>query len=175
MILASLLLLSTPLRHSEVSWVEVCVATAFTMVLPWLYLLWSTYRGTVTDLHVTRRGQRHKIFALTAVSIGLGLLLLSLMGASQRIFVEVLSILAGLLMVAVINLWWKVSVHMAVGCYVALQLCTSLALVPPVLAFIAVLSWSRIRSQQHTPSQVCGGVIVGIAVSYLSGWIAMLS
>lgn len=144
------------------------------MVLPWLYLLWSTYRGTVTDLNVIRRGQRHKIFALTAVSIVLGLLLLSLMGASPRIFVEVLSILAGLLTVAVINLWWKVSVHLAVGCYVALQLCTSLALVPPVLLFIAVLSWSRIRSQQHTASQVCGGIIVGVAVSYFSCWIAML-
>jgi len=78
-------------------------------------------------------------------------------------------------MVAAINLWWKVSVHMAVGCYVALQLCTSLTGVPPVLLFIGVLSWSRIRSQQHTSSQVCGGVVVGIAVSYLSGWIAMLS
>lgn len=153
---------------------EACVATTFTMVLPWLYLLWSTYRGDVTDLHVTRRGQRHKIFALTAVSIMCGLVLLGLLSSSQRIFVEVLSILAGLLMVALINLWWKVSVHLAVGCYVALQVCTSSTLMAPVLLFIAVLSWSRIRSRQHTASQVCGGVFVGVAVGYLGGWIALL-
>ncbi|WP_404289747.1 hypothetical protein [Glutamicibacter arilaitensis] len=173
-LLVSLLLICTPLRHNETSWVDAVVAAAFTVIIPWLFLLLSKFRGGVSDLHVTQRHQRHKIFALTAVSILCGLALLGWLGASSTMFIEVLSILAGLLTVALINLWWKVSVHLAVGCYVVLHISTSDAFLAPAILFIALLSWSRIRSNQHTASQVCGGVIVGVVISFVSSQLALL-
>ncbi len=167
--LATLLLLSAPLRHDQVSWPEALIAAAFTTIIPWLVLVVAKMRGKVTDLHVTQRHQRHWLYALTAGSILGGLLLLWLLDAGGAIFREVLAILLGLLVVSVINLWWKVSVHLSVGTYVALQASDSIgSLMPVVVAGIAILSWARIRSGQHTASQVCGGVLVGVAIHYAS-------
>ena len=66
-----------------------------------------------------------------------------------------------------INLRWKVLVHLSVGIYAALQAANGMGgSMPLVLAGIAVLSWARIRSGQHTASQVCGGVLVGVVIHY---------
>ncbi|WPR65603.1 hypothetical protein SLW73_04570 [Glutamicibacter protophormiae] len=93
------------------------------------------------------------------------LLLLWAMDAGGGIFREVLAILLGLFAVSMINLRWKVLVHLSVGTYAALQAANGMGgSMPLVLAGIAVLSWARIRSGQHTASQVCGGVLVGGAI-----------
>lgn len=166
-ILATILLLVTPWRDSSVRWSESVVAALFTTIIPWLILAGAKLRGKVTDMHVTVRHQRHRIYAYTAGLILCGLLVLQLMDAGAGIFIEVLSILLGLAVVAVINIWWKVSVHLAVGTYVILQIAgAQSALMPLILCFIAVLSWARIRSFQHTATQVCGGVAVGVVIHY---------
>lgn len=161
-LLATLLLLATPWRREGVSVPEAAVATLFTTVVPWAALIAARLRGQVSDLHVTRRSQRHRLFAFTASSILLGVVVLALMGAGSAMFLEVAAMLAGLVVVALINLWWKVSVHLAVGSYCAL----SVAAAEPawVAGFLAVLAWTRLRSAQHTASQVCGGTLVGLAV-----------
>lgn len=166
-IVATLLLVLSPLRDASISWAEAMVAALFTTVIPWILLAVAKLRGKVSDLHVTVRHQRHRIYAMTAALIIGGLFVLWLMDASAGIFREVYCILLGLLVVAIINFWWKVSVHMAVGTYVILQVAgQNTTLMPWVVLFIAVLSWSRIRSFQHTATQVCGGVMVGIAIHY---------
>lgn len=167
--LATLLLLSTPLRRAQVGWSDALVAALFTTIIPWLVLLAAKLRGMVTDMHVTQRRQRHRLYALAAGSILGGLLLLQVMNAGAAMFREVLAILLGLLVVSVVNLWWKVSVHLSVGTYVALQAADGMGgYMPVVVAGIAVLSWARIRSGEHTASQVCGGVLVGVAIHYAS-------
>ncbi|KSU66549.1 hypothetical protein [Arthrobacter sp. NIO-1057] len=166
-IVATLLLALSPLRDASISWAEAVVAALFTTIIPWILLAVAKLRGKVSDLHVTVRHQRNRIYAMTAALILGGLFVLWLMDASAGIFREVYCILLGLLVVAVINFRWKVSVHMAVGTYVILQVAgQNAALMPWVVLFIAVLSWSRIRSFQHTATQVCGGVMVGIAIHY---------
>lgn len=166
-IVATLLLALSPLRDASISWAEAMVAALFTTIIPWILLAVAKLRGKVSDLHVTVRHQRHRIYAMTAALIIGGLFVLWLMDASAGIFREVYCILLGLLVVAIINFWWKVSVHMAVGTYVILQVAgQNTTLMPWVVLFIAVLSWSRIRSFQHTATQVCGGVMVGIAIHY---------
>ncbi|QRQ79487.1 hypothetical protein [Glutamicibacter protophormiae] len=163
--LATLLLLSAPLRREQVSWSEALVSACFTTIVPWLMLVAAKLRGKVTDMHVTRRHQRHRIYALTAGSIVSGLLLLWAMDAGGGIFREVLAILLGLFAVSMINLRWKVSVHLSGGTYAALQAANGMGgCMPLVLAGVEVLSWARIRSGQHTASQVCGGVLVGVVI-----------
>lgn len=174
-ILATCLLLGTPWRDASVRWPEAVVAALFTTVIPWLLLAVAKLRGKVTDLHVTVRHQRHWLYACTAGLILCGLAVLWLMDAGSGIFREVLTILLGLAVVAVINIWWKVSVHLAVGTYVILQVAGhSTGLMPLAVLFTAVLGWARVRSCQHTATQVCGGVAVGISIHYAHQWIALL-
>ena len=174
-VLATLLLLLSPVRDASISWIEALVAGMFTTIIPWMILAVANIRGKVTDMHVTVRAQRHRIYAMTASMIVLGLLVLWLMNSGVGIFREVLCILLGLATVAAINLWWKVSVHLAVGSYVILQAVGhQVELIPVVLLFIAILSWSRIRSYQHTATQVCGGVAVGVVIHYAHQGLALI-
>lgn len=174
-ILATVLLILTPLRNDSVSWGHSVIAALFTTIIPWLILGISKLRGKVTDMHVTVRHQRHRIYLITAALILLGLLVLWLINAGAGIFLEVFCILLGLATVAVINVWWKVSVHLAVGSYVILQATVhQSSLMPWVLLFIAVLSWSRLRSYQHTATQVCGGVAVGVGIHYAHQLLSLL-
>ena len=175
-LLATALLATAPLRDAAISWPAAVAGTLFTTVLPWIMLAVARLRGRVSDMHVTRRSQRHWIYAATAGFIIAGLLVLWLLQAAAGMYREVLSILLGLAVVAAINLCWKVSVHLAVGTYVLLAvLAGTSGLMPLALVFLAVLSWARVRSGEHTASQVCGGVLVGVAVHYgamaLAAWL----
>ncbi|WP_313813333.1 hypothetical protein [Glutamicibacter sp.] len=168
-VLATLFIISSPVRNASVSWAQALVAALFTTIIPWCVLLYAKLRGVVSDLHVTQRQQRHWLYAVTAGSIIAGLLVLRLMDSGRAIYGEVGSILLGLAVVALVNIWWKVSVHLAVGTFVALQFGSgNPGLHPLIICFIALLSWARIKSNEHTASQVCGGVFIGVLVYYAS-------
>ncbi|GAA1409400.1 hypothetical protein AUR04nite_22160 [Glutamicibacter uratoxydans] len=172
-VVATFYIVTSPLRNASVSWSQAAVAALFTTIIPWGMLLSARLRGVVSDLHVTQRQQRHWLYAVTAGSIIAGLLVLRLMNSGGAIYSEVGSILLGLAVVALINIWWKVSVHLAVGTFVALQFGDAIPeLYPLIICFIALLSWARIKSNEHTASQVCGGVFVAVLVYYGSMAIA---
>ncbi|MHC6175641.1 hypothetical protein [Glutamicibacter endophyticus] len=173
-VLGSALLLSTPVRHPEVSWLSAALGTVFTMLLPWSILAVARLRGKVSNIHVSQRHQRHWIYAVTALSMVGGLALLTVIGTATALYVEVGAFAVGLLLVSLINLWWKVSVHLAVGTYVVLHAFADVAPTAVIVLFVALLSWARVRCSEHTASQVFGGVLVGVVVSYLTQWASQL-
>lgn len=78
-ILVTALLILTPLRFSHVSWGQALVAAMFTTLIPWAVLGWARAKGTVDDVHVTRREQRWPLLLVALVSILVGLTLLWVM------------------------------------------------------------------------------------------------
>lgn len=161
-----LVLLSTPLRHPNVAWPETLVATLFVGLIPWAALIWMRVRGRVTDLHVTQRHQRWPILLITLISILGGIGVLLAISAPAQIMAEVLFMLVGLVIVGMVNLVWKLSVHAALITFAALH---CLAFLPGgvhmTVALIALVGWARIRIGHHTPTQVAAGTLVGVLVS----------
>lgn len=72
----------------------------------------------------------------------------------------------GLIVVMVVNVAWKLSVHMAIAAFVwAYQLTVlPLWLVIVLLLAVAALGWARIAARAHTLAQVLAGSVSGLAV-----------
>ncbi|MHA7189732.1 phosphatase PAP2 family protein [Arthrobacter sp. MDT2-16] len=141
------------------------VAVGSTTALPLLVVVALVRRGHLVDHHISDRRQRTPVLAGTLVSIGVGLLLLLLLDAPRVLVGAVLCTVGGVVVVLVVNLWWKLSAHSAVavfvvaGCTVLLGGWACLLLVVP-----AAVGWSRVRLQAHTPAQVLAGYALGAAI-----------
>ncbi|MCC9205171.1 phosphatase PAP2 family protein [Arthrobacter sp. zg-Y769] len=162
-VLVGILLLLQPLLTPGVTWLQGIVAALFTVGLPFAGILWLKRRGRVTDHHVGVRTQRAPILAASAVSLGIGALLLVLMDAPAAMFGEIGGVFIGMMLCLAANLVWKLSVHSAVAAYVGLAL---LAPIPAVGAALALLlasatGWSRVKLGDHTPTQVLAGHVAG--------------
>jgi membrane-associated phospholipid phosphatase len=67
---------------------------------------------------------------------------------------------------AAVNLVWKLSLHAAMAAVVLAS--AALLLHPVALAaspLLALVAWARVRLAAHTPAQVAGGVVLGIAAA----------
>jgi membrane-associated phospholipid phosphatase len=157
------LLLAQPLLRPGVTWLQAVTAAVFTVGLPFVLVLVLKHRGSVTDHHVGVRQQRAPILVASAVSLGLGAVLLTLLDAPTGLFGEIGGVFFGLVLCLLVNLVWKLSVHAAVAAYFALALLVTVPVVGPVLAllFVAATGWSRVRLGDHTPAQVLAGYAAG--------------
>lgn len=162
-VLVGILLLLQPLLSPGVTWLQGVVAALFTVGLPFAGILVLKRRGRVTDHHVGVRTQRAPILAASAVSLGIGALLLVLLDAPVALFGEIGGVFIGLMLCMVANLVWKLSVHSAVAAYVGLALLAHVPIVGAALALLlaSATGWSRVKLGDHTPTQVLAGHIAG--------------
>ncbi|MCC3282085.1 MULTISPECIES: phosphatase PAP2 family protein [Arthrobacter] len=164
-VLVGMLLLLQPLLSPGVTWLQGIVAAGFTVGLPFAGILWLKRRGSVTDHHIGVRSQRAPILAATALSLGIGALVLILLDAPAVLFGEIGGVFIGLVLCMAANLVWKLSVHSAVAAYIGLALLAPVPVFGPALALMlaSVTGWSRVKLGDHTPTQVMAGHLAGCA------------
>lgn len=141
---------------------QAVVAATFTTVLPLAAVLVLVRAGHLTDHHISDRRQRAPVLAGTLLSIGVGLCLLVLLDASWALVAAVWCTVAGVALVLLVNLWWKLSAHSAVAVFVT---CGAVTIAGPaallLLPMPVAVGWSRVRLGAHTPGQVAAGFLVG--------------
>nr|BBH94432.1 hypothetical protein KTA_26310 [Thermogemmatispora argillosa] len=137
---------------------------------PLLYVVLSLRLGLVSDLDLTRRHERWHPFLFCLLSYGLGLLFLLLLHAPRSLeLILGLTLVVGLLLL-VITLWWKISIHAAAlaGAATVLTALYGLIFLPSFLLLVLVC-WSRVVLGRHTLAQVVSGALlsIGLAVGVL--------
>ena len=159
------------------------VSFVFFAAIPVLYVLGMVRRGETESLEVRGREQRTGPYVVGVFSCAVGLLVLALTVKTGLRFIVALACtfplnLAGM---ALINLRWKISIHMAslagfcgILLFVALtawrglppehEAALTLASVIPLLFLLPLLMWARVRVGAHTPAQVFGGAVYGLLV-----------
>jgi membrane-associated phospholipid phosphatase len=124
-----------------------------------------TRRGKLSDIHIGTRTQRAPILAGTAVSIGIGLWVLTLMHAPPALHSLIYAVLLGLVASLLVNLVWKISVHAAVAAILAAMLAS--ATLPLGILWAAIplaVAWSRVQLLAHTWPQVVVGWVLGLVI-----------
>lgn len=141
------------------------VAVFFIAVLPFAVVLVLTRRGRLTDHHISRRSQRAPVLGGAIVSVLLGVGVLTAMGAPAGLMTMIISILAGIVLVLLVNLIWKLSAHTAVAVFFAAAMVIFFGPWGLIAAAMpAGAGWSRVHLGAHTLAQVLAGGAVGLVI-----------
>jgi membrane-associated phospholipid phosphatase len=138
------------------------LAAVFSCLLPLAAVLAMVRTRRVTDHHLGVRSQRALPLSIGIACTATGVVLLAASGAPSELVRVTVSMLAGLVVALVVNLYWKASVHTAVMTGSVILLAT---LSGPLWliagALIPVTAWSRVICRAHTPAETLGGAVFG--------------
>jgi membrane-associated phospholipid phosphatase len=144
------------------------VVLAFGTVVPLAILYGLVRRGTIPDLHVSNRENRSVAFVSVMPSYVSGAVLLLLASAPPIVTAIMLCYLGNSLVMMLISIRWKISVHASGIAGPVAALTFSLGAVATLLlALIVPVGWARIKLRVHTPAQVVAGTLLTIPVTWL--------
>ncbi|NJL03866.1 MAG: phosphatase PAP2 family protein [Chloroflexaceae bacterium] len=131
------------------------------VVPPTLFFVWRLRQGAYSDEDVSNRTQRYELYAFSLANLLVGAGLLWLLNAPPAFLALLASGAAVTLIAALVNLFWKISVH---GSSAASFATLALLYTPVfgVLAWLAALAvgWARVRTGNHTALQVLAGFVL---------------
>ena len=136
-------------------------------ILPILYIIRLEKRGQVSHRHIPIQEQRTRPYVVGSVCYSIGLVVLLVLNAPFAIWGLMFCYITNTLVIAVINLRWKISAH-ATGVTGALA-GAHFAIGPIVLPFYLLLvpvCWARLRLKAHTPAQLFVGSVLGAGLTF---------
>jgi hypothetical protein len=150
------------------------------IIMPSVVFMFLLRRGTIQSLHMTNANERTIpfltviIFQLSTYFLFLKLPLPTLL--PHLVLAGVLSVVLALL----INLLWKVSIHMLgmgglVGTFIGLAVryqVDALHLVMALIVLAGLVGFARLRLNAHTPAQVYTGFVLGVGL--LAGAVVLM-
>lgn len=153
----------------NLKWALAALIFGNTAVLPTVIIWFMLKRGLITSLQMPDRKERTFPFTITAISYFATYFMLRNMGL-PRIFL--LFVLGGAVLVVVvsfINLFWKISIHMAgtgglAGAFAGLMYTQYInaPLLIILLIFLGGLTgFARLKLNTHNQAQVYAGYVVG--------------
>ncbi len=147
-------------------WSYFYLPSFFSGLLPIILLYILKVRGIIGDLMVNERDERLIPFASVFGSYLLGAALLRVYNAPPTIVALMVSYVITSLVMLLITLRWKISIHAAgvAGPSMFLVLRYNLVLWPFLLVTLLVC-WSRWRLRVHTIEQLFGGAILSVIVT----------
>ncbi len=151
------------------------LAALFVCVLPLLLLLLLVRLGKVTDHHVSDRRQRLPVLLMALASILAGLLVLAATGAPASVIAMVLAVVGGVVVLAAVSPFWKISGHAAaISCSAVVAVLMLGAAWTSLLLLIPAVGWSRVVLRAHTLAQVVAGSLFGGVVMAGIWWLLRL-
>lgn len=148
------------------------LAALFVCVIPLVLLLVLVRLGKVTDHHVSDRKQRAPVLLMALGSILAGLMVLQAFGAPPSVVAMVLAVVGGVVVLAAVSPFWKMSGHAAaVSCAAVIAVVMLGAAWWPLLMLIPAVGWSRVVLRAHTVAQVVAGSVFGGVVMAGIWWL----
>jgi membrane-associated phospholipid phosphatase len=163
-VVVSIQLLVSPLTEDGFPGTMVygALAALFVCVLPLILLLVLVRLGKVTDHHVSDRKQRAPVLLMALGSILAGLLVLEAAGAPRSVVAMVLAVVGGVVVLAAVSPFWKMSGHAAaISCSTVIAVLMLGAAWAPLLLLVPAVGWSRVVLRAHTVAQVVAGSLFG--------------
>lgn len=159
------------------------IGLVFFFFVPLVYVALMVRRGKAATLEVRQRGARTRPFLVGIVSYVVGIAVLWMVLQTVRPLILLLAAIYPIntALIVVINLRWKISVHVAsiagflAGLlFIAVLVWSAPTLgvltttsIAPWLLLIPLLMWARVRSGAHTPGQVVAGSVFGFGMTLL--------
>ncbi|MGV9383455.1 hypothetical protein ACWDRB_47115 [Nonomuraea sp. NPDC003707] len=125
-------------------------------------------RGRLDSIHLVERKSRKGPMAAGFAAVMVGLAVLAVLDAPRVVVASAAVMLAWVLVMGAITLWWKISFHTGVSAGTAVMLAHVLPAVPVLLVgalLVAAIGWARVQVSHHTPTQALAGAAAGAAAT----------
>jgi membrane-associated phospholipid phosphatase len=149
-------------NDAETFWKWLFLTTFFTAIAPIGLTLWLYTTGKISDIDMSRREERERVFGGFVALYILGTVVLYLLKAPTMIVATLAGYTAAAIVVQYITRYWKISTH-AMGVTAPMVVLVVLYGEQPLpfLALIPIVCWSRVYLKKHTPLQVIAGSALG--------------
>jgi membrane-associated phospholipid phosphatase len=157
--LALFVILAGTRSHSTPDfWVLLFNSVLFTSIIPMLFVFWLYATDRISDLDMSIREERERVFVAFVLCFALGTVDLWLIGAPRIMTAAMAGYALSSLVVQWITRYWKISTH-ALGITAPLvALCAIFGSGPiPFLVLIPIVCWARVYLRAHTLAQVLAG------------------
>jgi membrane-associated phospholipid phosphatase len=150
-------------KDTPTFWLLLFTSTFFTSIGPMLYVLWLYSTDKISDLDMSVRGERERVFGIFVIFYALGTLVLWQLRAPILLTASMAGYAGAALVTQYITRYWKISTH-ALGIAAPLVVLVKLyGLQPlPFFVLIPIVGWSRVYLRAHTPLQVLAGTALGV-------------
>jgi membrane-associated phospholipid phosphatase len=149
-------------RSAPEFWFLLFVSTFFTSLGPMLYVLWLYASDRITDLDMSVRTERERVFGIFVIFYTVGTLTLWWLHAPVIITATMAGYATASAITQYITRYWKISTH-ALGVTAPLIVLIYMYGWQPVpfLVLIPIVAWSRVFLRAHTLAQVFAGIVLG--------------
>lgn len=145
-------------RTTQQFWWMIFVSTFFTSIGPMLCIFWLYASDRISDLDMSVREEREKVFGIFVVFYLLGTLTLWALKMPSLLIAMMAGYTLSTIIIQYITRYWKISTH-ALGITAPLvALCLLYGVQPlPFLPLIPAVCWARVYLKAHTVAQVIAG------------------
>ena len=152
----------------QTSFLLMIVCLTFGTLVPLVMVHQLSKRGIVSDYYVSQKEERAKPFAGAMISYLVGSGVLFLVNAPAIVTAFMLCYAGNTMIMMIITLRWKISIHAAGVAAAATGLIYAIG-VWAALFFTLLLpvGWARVRLKAHTPLQMLAGGLVTIAATWI--------
>lgn len=165
-----------PLLSTTYIWLCIAGTVVLTLFIPvmLLFLMWR--KGYIDSLYINNTKQRTTPYIYTLICYGFwGYFLRVTMQLPIFLLFVVVGAMVALLLVTIINNWWKISAHLTgigglLGGIFSFALnYSTLPLVLIIIVFVValLLMYARIYLNAHTPMQVVCGFLLGLFCTFI--------
>lgn len=125
------------------------------------------YKKNFSDLNVSKRETRTPLLVIAIISYSMAAIIFSVTN-TKILFLLALGYTFVSLIIMIVNLFWKVSIHCAgvTGPIFSLIFVFGLTALPLSL-IIGLVGWSRIKLKNHTFSQTLVGTLISLTVGVI--------
>ncbi len=146
----------------------ICITLMFGTFVPLASLYYLLRKKMIPDIYVSDRERRVVPFLCALSSYLLGVMALLVVGAPQIITAVMLSYFGNSLVMMMIGLRWKISIHTSGITGPATALTYALGIWWLLFLAVAVpVGWARIKMKAHTTAQVTAGALLTVATTWL--------
>ena len=149
-------------------WQLLFLSTFFTSIGPMLYIFWLYATDRISDLDMSIRSERERVFGAFLIFYVVGTLVLWLVHAPTLMIATMTGYSLATGVAQYITRYWKISTH-ALGITAPLVALTLLYGREPLpfLVLIPMVCWARVYLRAHTVAQV----VAGAALATFSVWL----
>lgn len=145
-------------------WWLLLMSTLFTSILPMLFIFWLYATDRISDLDMSVRSERERVFGAFVVFYLLGTITLWATHSPRILIATMAGYTLSTIVAQYITRYWKISTH-ALGITAPMvALCLLYGDEPlPFLPLIPAVCWARVYLKAHTLLQVIAGAVLAVA------------